>query len=823
MSDGTLENLERTVAGRIGPTPTPGTVAEFACELKRLVRQGAAGRLKVSALARRVDISQSTLYAYLAGTTLPPTEVLDALLREVGAAPDVVRRMATARDALGRRRRHGEADAPTVVPRELPLEPTGFAGRAAELTRLATVLDQGDPTVPLVAISGTAGVGKTALALHWSHRVADRFPDGSLYVDLLGYSGGTPRTPGDVLAGLLRSLGASTLPDDADERARLYRSMVAGRRMLVLLDNAVDAEQVRPLLPGAASCLVVVTSRVELTGLQVQPGALPVVLQPLSDDEGLEVLAGRAGADAPSPAATALLDRCGGLPLALRIVAARASSYPVDGLAAVAADLLDRNGLDGFEIGDAATSVRAVFSWSERHLEPEACRLFWLMGLLPHKETDPETAAALAGIEPHDARRHLDALLRAHLVEAVGRTEPAAARFALHDLLREHAREQAVANLTPEERTAALERMVDEVRATCSRAMELLHISWDEHPPEPTAGGPGFDGAEQAQAWLRAEWANLLAVLELTATQGWVGATRDLAELLRRHLDQGGRHRDAARVLGHLLTACREAGDLAGEATALRDLGVAGMRLGDHTAAMAHFDQALDAARRSGDVGSEAGALNNLGNLHERLCDYDAARRCYEQALPLAVAVGIRGGEATLHNNIAVTHKGLGNAAEAIEHCRVALDIFEELGDLGGRARSLGNLGEAHRLAGDTDRAVVRLDEALALARRIDATGIELELLNALGETRTAAGDPGAAVAEHEAALEGARTIGDRYEEARALEGIGSARVATGRDEEAAASWRRSLAIFTDLGLPEADRVRRRLDGLPEAARVLTA
>lgn len=808
---------------RNAPPSSPGTVEELARELKRLLKHGGARRPKVATLAKRVGISQSTLYAYLAGTTLPSSEALDDLLRELDAEPADVRRLATARDALARRRRVVDVPPETpwgATPQELPLAPGGFRGRGAELARLDAALggpDRTTPATPVVAIAGTAGVGKTALALHWCHRVADRFPDGALYVDLLGWSGGAPRTTADVLAGLLRSLGAADVPEDVDERARQYRSRLAGRRMLVVLDNALEAEQVRPLLPGAATCLVVVTSRTELTGLQVDPGALPLVLQPLPERESLALL-GDNGTDTPTAAAQAVVARCAGLPLALRIVAARAASHPEDGLERVAADLLERDGLDAFEIGDAATSVRAVFSWSERHLDPRACRLFWLLGLLPSRDADLATLAALAGTGDRAAREHVDALVRAHLLEPL-----AGGRYGLHDLLREHAHERALAELARAERSAALVRVVNRLRSTCSRAMEHLHTSWEGDSPEPADEGHlDFDGPDDAQAWLRREWVNLVAVVELTAAEGWVEQTRSLAELLRRHLDQGGRHRDAARILGHLLEACRAAGDVAGEATALRDLGVAAMRLGEHETARTHFDRALLAARNSGDPGCEGGALNNLGNLHERLSDYDGARACYEEALPLAVAAGIRGGEATLHNNIAVTHKGLANPAAAIEHCRRALAIFEELGDIGGRARSLGNLGESCALAGDHDEAVVHLTEALCLARQIDAGGIEIEVLNALGETRTAAGDPCAAMAEHEAALAGARAIGDRYEEARSLVGIGVAHAGADRPEAAVCSLREAEAIYAGLGLPEADRVRERLVAV-EGTRSLTA
>ena len=791
------------------------TAADLGRELKHWARHGAKGPVKVAALARRLRTSQSTLYAYLAGTTLPPTEVLDDLLHELGVPADERRRLSTARDAVQRRRsavRPPPGVAHRRVPYELPAAPAGFVGRTEELAALDEALpDPADAAagIPVALISGTAGLGKTALAVHWGHRVADRFPDGCLYVDLLGYSPVEHRSPADVLAGFLRSLGLDDvdIPNDEHERAARYRSMLAGQRMLIVLDNALDVDQVRSLLPGSATCFVVITSRADLTGLQVWPGARPIDLRPLTHDDGLGLLRTHVGTrvDEFTAAAGVLAERCGGLPLALRIVAAQAASRPEQSLDELVAELAAGQGLDAFDVGEPATAVRTVFSWSDRHLPGRAAELFRVLGLLPVRDVDTYAVAAMLGTDVRTAGRRLGLLIRAHLVQRSGR-----GRFRMHDLVREYAWELALDEMPQSDQDAVLTRIVDYFVGVGATAMNVLH------PSDAPTGTRAVEPAEMpsvrtpadALEWLDAEWQNLLATISFTAKQQWPGATARLAAVLQRHLDQGGRHSDSLTIAGHALAASRLSGDRAAESVALHQLGVAQLRLGRHRQAMEYHQRALTICRESGDSMGEAGTLNNLGNLYERLGRYAEAMEQYRHALPLARELGLRQGEATLLTNLGVVHTRLGDYEQAMRDCHSALEAFTQVGDAGGTARTLGNLGEIHRLAGRYEQSLELCDRALGLAREIGARGIETEVLNHLGEMHLDTGAFDRSRERHESALAVAKDIDDRYEEARALVGIGCVLEASGHPDLADMPWQEALTVYRQLGLPEARRVR---------------
>ncbi|MFC4857105.1 ATP-binding protein [Actinophytocola glycyrrhizae] len=782
------------------------TSADLGRALKRWARRRPEGQVKVAALARQLNVSQSTLYAYLAGTTLPPVEVLDDLLTALGVPAAERRRLATARDVL-RRRREPERR----TPNELPADPAGFTGREPELAALSAVLaGPGDGGVPvrLSTISGPAGVGKTALVVHWGHRVVELFPDGCLYVDLHGYSPLEPRRPADVLAGFLRGLGVEDagIPDDEHERAARFRSVVSGRRLLVVLDNAVDVDQVRPLLPGSPTCFAVTTSRADLAGLQVEPGARQFELRPLRADDGLALLRAHIGvrveeSEESAAAARRLARHCGGLPLALRIVAAQAvrREQPLPELVAE----LTEQGTGLFDVGDPATAIGTVFSWSLRHLGGHVAD-FWLFGAHPARAIDSYAAAALLGTDLRAARGRVERLVRAHLVRRL-----ADGRFDMHDLVRTYASERAAEELSVPDRDAAVARLVGYLTSAATRAMNVLHPN-DADTGEPEGGEvalPPLTDPVQARTWLDAEWHNLLAVLAFTADRGWAVPAGDLASVLRRRLDQGGRHDDALVVLGHALHASRLAGDDAAEGAALYDLGVAHQRLGRHEEAMRLQRQALAICRAGSDRNAEAGALNNLGNLYERLGRYAEAIDHYEQALVLVRELDLRVGRATLLTNLGVVHTRLGDHERALRDCTEALAVFREAGDSGGTARTLGNLGEVHRLAGRVEDAIGCYEEALRTAESIGAHGIVTEVLNHLGAAHLATGSPAPACSWHTDALTMARATGDRYEEARALEGIGCVRYATGGTAHAVASWRAALALYRQMGLREADRV----------------
>ena len=408
------------------------------------------------------------------------------------------------------------------VPAQLPADVAGFVGRTDQLSRLGKLLDGGDrpATVVISAIAGTAGVGKTALAVHWAHASLDRFPDGQLYVNLRGFDpGGTVAMPGEVVRFFLDALDvpAQLVPEGLDAQSALYRSLLAERRMLVLLDNARDAEQVRPLLPGTSSCLVLVTSRNQLTGLIAGAGALPPPLDVLSPEEARDLLARRLGMDrvaAESVAVEQIIGRCARLPLALAIVAARAATDPELSLAALAAKLgHPQHRLDALTTGDAGTDVRSVFSWSYQQLSRPAGRLFRLLGLHPGPGLSASAAASLAGLTPARVRPLVAELVRAHLV-----TEPVPGRYVLHDLLRAYAGELAAAGEPEADRQAAVRRLLDHYLGSAHRAATILSPARDVIELIPSLSGvtvDAFGSAGVAANWFTAEYQVLTAAVRL--------------------------------------------------------------------------------------------------------------------------------------------------------------------------------------------------------------------------------------------------------------------------------------------------------------------
>lgn len=770
------------------------STTDLGVALKRLVR---ARRTKVATLARQVDVSVSTLYAYLAGTTLPSTEVLDALLHALEAPGTERHRLATARDALARARRRSEDAPPASPPRpqELPQAPAGFAGRADLLARIDEA-DRADRRGARVTVlAGPAGVGKTALALTWAHTAVEQFPDGCLYVDLRGFSPGEPRRPGDVLDGFLRSLGDRDVPDDLDDRARRFRSLTAGRRLLLLLDNALEEAQVRPLLPGHGTTRVLVTSRRDLAGLQVDPGATRVPVAPLTPEESGLLLATLLG----SPAAGAVGDvpteewdeavaRCAGLPLALRLLGARAAGGGRDADAAATellAELRARPGLDAFDVGDGTTSARAVFSWSERHLDAPARRAFHLMGLAPVPDLSPDELGALLATDPPTTSRMLDTLVRTHLVQpAPGR------RFGMHDLVGEHARERGAAEVASEEREAALARLVDEVVA---RGADSL--PWSHHVAL-------IDDAVQA-----ARWEHVVALVRSADASA----------------DQNGRNRETHGLLREGLRAAETLGDLSDVSAFASLLGVSCVRLGRFDEAFEFFDRSWETAELSGEPGLRAGCLNNLGMLYERLGRAEEALDCFARALPLAEEMGSVRGQAVLANNAGTTLKGLERYDEALAYLRECVDLVERAGltteDPGLLARAEANLADCHRGRGETDTALEVLDRALTRAREIDARHIETEALCVLGGIHLATHALAAADEAYAAARALALHIGSSFDAAIAEEGLGRVALTRGDVEVARRRWTEARARLVELDLPDAGRLEGRLADLAAAAR----
>ena len=752
------------------------------------------------------------------------------------------------------------------APRQLPAAATHFVGRADELAALTGMLDQAageGRTVVISAIAGTAGVGKTALAVHWAQQVADRFPDGQLYVNLRGYDPGQPLPAADALAEFLRALGVpgQDIPAAPDERAARYRSLLARQRMLVVLDNAGEVEQVRPLLPGTAECVVVVTSRDSLAGLVARDGARRVDLDllPPAEAAGLlrALIGGRADAD-PGAAAT-LAVQCARLPLALRVAAELAAARPAVPLADLVAELADQQRrLDQLNAGgDPRTAVRAVFSWSYRYLDAAAAGAFGLLGLHPGCDVDPYAAAALTGTTLEQASRVLDQLARAHLIHTTG-----PARYGMHDLLRAYARELAADRDTEEERRAALTRLFDYYLHTAAAAMDTLFPAERQRRPRipPQASpAPPLAVPAAARAWLDGERATLVATTAYMTGDGWPGQAICLAATLFRYLDTGGHYSEAVTIHTHARRAARHAGERAAEANALTSLGVADMRQDRYQQSAGHHEQALALFRETGDRTGEARALANLGHVEFQRGRYQQAAGHHEQALALFRETGDQTGEARALNNLGYVELRLGRYQRAAGHLQCALALFRQTGNRTGEARALIDLGavdlrqgryqqassyrqealavfretgnrsgEAGALAdlgavdlqqGCYQQAIDRHQEALALFREIGERSGEAEALNGLGEVFLATGRPGDARAQHTAALGLASQIGEKYQQARAHNGLACAHHATGDPCQAHHHWQEALTLYTDLGTPEAAQVRAQLTTTDEDGR----
>jgi tetratricopeptide (TPR) repeat protein len=626
--------------------------------------------------------------------------------------------------------------------------------------------------VVIIAIGGTAGVGKTALAIHFAHQVTERFPNGQLYVNLRGFDpSGTPMTPAEAVRGFLDALGVPSerIPTSWDAQVGLYRSLLAGKRMLIVLDNACDERQVRPLLPASLTCLVLVTSRNQLTGLAATEGASSLALDLLTTDDAYELLARRLGADrvTAEPRAVAELIRlCARLPLALSIIAARAPTRPSLPLAALAGELRDTRGharLDVLDTGEAASSVRAVLSWSYRHLSAPAARLFRLLGLHPGPDLTAAAAASLAAIPLDRAQRLLRELARAHLL---AEPEHIPGRYAFHDLLRSYAAEKARSCDAADERHAALTRLFDHYLHAAVVADTVLPAERPgrSHVPEPLSSVtvPSLDTPAAARGWLDAERASLVAVTGHTARHGWPGHTTRLAAALFRYLERGGYYDDALTVHTHALHAARQTGDHAAQARALMRLAGVDWRQGRYQQATGRLQQALDLCRKVRDPDGEAMALANLGLVEWRQGRHQEAVDHLRRALAIFHDLGDRDGEARVLDYLGLIDQGLSRHRQAIDCHRRALAIFCELGDLAGQAEARNGLGKVLCAAGRHEEACGQHRDALALAGR----------------------------------------IGDRYQQARAHDGLARAYQAAGEADRADRHRRRVLMLYTELGVP---------------------
>jgi DNA-binding SARP family transcriptional activator/tetratricopeptide (TPR) repeat protein len=704
----------------------------------------------------------------------------------------------------------GEGSPAAIAPRQLPGVAAHFTGRAAELASLDRLLAesgrQQPGTVVISAIGGTAGVGKTALAVHWAHQAAGCFPDGQLYVNLRGYDHGQPVLAADALAGFLRSLGVpgTDIPPEADERAARYRSLLAGKQILIVLDNARSADQVRPLLPGTPGCTVLVTSRDALAGLVAREGAARLDLDVLPQQEAVALLRALIGArvDAEPGAAAELAGQCCRLPLALRVAAELAVGRPAAPLADLAGELSDLRTRLGLLTagGDPRTEVRAVFSWSYRHLAAEYARAFRLLGLHPGPDLDPWAAAALTGTTVPQARRALDALASAHLIQLGG-----PGRFGLHDLLRAYARELTATPDAAREQHAALTRLFDHYLRTAATAMDTVFPA-DRHSrpriPQPATPIPRLADPAAAREWLDAERATLVAVTAHTAAHGWPGHATRLAGTLSRYLRNGGHLAEARAIFSNSLVAARRTGDRAAEATALNQIGNIDAQQHRLQLAAEHHERALVLFRAAGDRTGEAQVLRNLGLDETQLGHHEQAARHQQEAVAVCRAIGERFGEARALNNLGLAGQRQGRYQEAAGYYQQALGLFRELGDREGEAFALGSLGIIDLRLGRCQQAAGSLQQALLLCRERGHTVGEAEILARLGEVYLGLGRHVQAAGTLERALAMSREIGDQVKEADALNGLGEVFLQTGHADKAREHHGAALQLASEADSP---------------------
>jgi DNA-binding SARP family transcriptional activator len=711
---------------------------------------------------------------------------------------------------------------PAAVPEQLPWEVRGFTGRDAELAALDAVLADREPTaMPIALLSGTAGVGKSALAVRWSRRVADRFPDGQLYVDLRGYDADRPVGPAEALAGFLRALGVAgpALPVELRELAARYRSALSRRRLLVLLDNAGSVEQVRPLLPGTPSCLVLVTSRDSLGGLVATDGAHRIALDLLPPVDAVNLLRRlvHPRGHVELAATAALAEHCARLPLALRVAAERANARPATPLHDLVAELADqRRRLDVLDAGgDTRAAVRVVFSWSYQQLPAGTARAFRLAGLHPGPDLDAWGLAALAGDTPAAAGRWLESLTQAHVMHRVG-----ASRYGMHDLLRAYAVDLAEADEAGAGRVDALERLFDYLLSTAAGAMALAHPARrHRRPVVPPAGSPTPMLADPAAAlrWLDAERPALVGLTVVAARHGWSRRANDLGRVLYRYLDAGGHHDAALTIHRHGYDAAGRAGDRTGQAHAMAGLGAVHFRLGRYGAATEAYQQAFLLHHRTGDQAGAAQALLSLGAVAWRRGNTRHAAACLRRAHAVYASINDPVGAAHALSNLGLVHESDGHYPAAVDHHTRALALLADSADRGGQANALTNLGNALLHLGRHRDSADQHQQALALFREVGDRHGEADALNGLGEALTAGAHPRAAAGRHGRAAELAESIGNRYEQARALRGLGDAALATGARDSARDQWRHALDLFTALGLPDAVELRGRLSAMDPA------
>jgi tetratricopeptide (TPR) repeat protein len=743
----------------------------------------------------------------------------------------------------GRAESGGSAAAAT---RTLPRDIGSFTGREAELSRLLAALSGAagdDGLAGIYAIDGMAGVGKTTLAVHVAHRLAGRFPDGQFFVPLHAHTAGQqPVDPADALASLLLTAGvaAQHIPPDLEARAALWRDQVAGKNILLLLDDAAGHEQVRPLLPGIAGSLVLITSRRRLTALEdatvlsidtLNPADAAALLSRLADRPDL-------GPDAGATAEIARL--CGYLPLAIGMLGRQLKHHPARGGPEVAADLASAR--DRLAVMRAENlSVAAAFDLSYRDLTADQRRLFRRLGLVPGPDIDAYAAAALDETDVETARGRLDELYDHHLI-----SEPAAGRYLLHDLLRQYSRALAAQGEPADAGAARLVNYYAHVAAAASKYIATWTTAGDRPPPgDPPGSAPKIASADEAAAWLDAQRPNLHAAVGFAAeampryavaiatTMGgflrsrghWdraAGQYRTALSAAHRAGDRPGQagtldelgllqqlrgdYPAASATLAQAAALYRDLGDQPGQAHALNHLGLVHQDTGDYQAAAASHRQALALARAAGDPLAEAVSLTDLGQVQQLTGDYPAAVVSHRQALAMFRSLGSRFDEADALCQLGFAARAMGDYPAAAAYLQQGLEQFRDLGDRLGQAWALHGLGHLQRATGDYRAASASFSQVLRLYQDLGSRHGVTKVLNSLGGLSLATSAAEEARRYHGQALAIAREIGAHGEEADALAGIGLSFL-PGSPAEAAAPLRGALAIYQRIGSPDAQRI----------------
>ncbi|MFB7914722.1 hypothetical protein [Streptomyces sp. NPDC056061] len=657
----------------------------------------------------------------------------------------------------------------------------------------------------MLLVTGTAGVGKTSLVLHWSHAVRDRFPDGQLYAELHGYGPHAPVRYERVLEGFLRVLGApaDAVHAEGEHMAAAFRSWLADRRLLIVLDNAAGASQVRPLLPATPGCLAIVTSRHRLPGLTIREAARRLTLDVLDQDGSVALLhsvtQGYRCEDDPAQVAE-LASLCARLPLALRIAAERAAGRPLMHLADLIGELRDESGrwevlsADGDEESEA---VRPVFTWSYRALPPDASRLFRLLGLHPGPDFSDTAAAALAGVDVRTTRRLLDVVAAAHMVD-----QTAPDRFRLHDLLHAYAADRARLEQTPQECHNALRTLLtwylhtaDAVRARLAPREPRVELV----PAE--AGLPEMWFADEARAmqWYEAERDNLVAAVRTAASGGLDRIAWQLAVVLRAIYMTNNPFQDWLATSRIGLEAARRDGDRGAEAELEESLGMAYAQSQCLAAAAEHYGAALALRRDLRDAFGEALTLNGLGLLELRRRNLAQAQAAFEDSRALFAALDDAFWEPRVAVNLAQVELELGHPARALGPLFRGIEVFRTHGDRHAEGNALRLLAAAELDSGDTDAALTHAEQAVAIATEIRSAAAEGYWLLALGDAQRTIGRPARALASYRRAPVLQEQLGDRARRAAAWDGLGQTHLRLGSVREAVECHRRAVAAYRDL------------------------